>query len=131
MWFPQYFCLSIDAQMLGQRMSQKGLKMSQKRGLGDVRRADKCTSASEVSGVEPSLSLATSSAIAQRAWPSFRPQSIITLDSITLIIIIVVIILILLTILILKFLIVINLILINFNLYHHHHPKRKTQPPPL
>ena len=78
-----------------------------KKGVGDVRRADKCTSASEVSGVEPSVSLATSSAIAQRAWPSFRPQSIITLDSITLIIIIVVIILIL-TILILIFLIVIN-----------------------
>ena len=128
MLFPQYFCLSIDVQMLGQRMCQKGLKMSQKRGLGDVRRADKCTSASEVSGVEPSLSLATTSAIAQRAWPSFRPQSIITLDSITLIIIIVVIIL-LLTVLILKFLIVINLILINFNLYHHHHPKRPNPHP--
>ena len=112
MLFPQYFCLSIDVQMLGQRMCQKGLKMSQKRGLGDVRRADKCTSASEVSGVEPSLSLATSSAIAQRAWPSFRPQSIITLDSITLIIIILILMILIPIILVLITLILIILVLI-------------------
>ena len=84
--------------------------------MADVRTAGRGSGASEVSGVEWSLSLATSLAIAHWAWPSFRPQSIITLDSITLIIIIlflIIIILILITlIMIILFLIILSPIIL-------------------
>ena len=108
-------CLSTHIQKLGQRVSQNEVcKCPKKRVMADVLTTGRYW-ASEVSGVEPSLSLATSSAIAHWAWPSFRPQSIIALDSITLIIIslfLIILIPIILVVIILIILILMTLILI-------------------
>ena len=65
MWFLQHLCLSADVQKLGQQVSRNedGKCLKRKRGMADVRTTGSA-GASEVSGVESSLSLATSSAIA-------------------------------------------------------------------